>query len=427
MSLKTRKKILYVEFLHTFLEKLFSKKIGDRDSIIVPVGIPASGELNPGTPMVTIRLKEIFHNQTLLHKMHSLLSEVKVTEEEIKSLSYTYFINEIFGDVEDFGVHLFLVNHMRLSEDTFIKDFLTEGDQKRAEAISTFSFVTARQIQEHYIYPPLNLQMAKDDFAYCSLTIPMTTMVLVHSIRFHIELNCFYTFAAIRRSPHPYKDDLISFLYEISNLQLKTSLSIFEFHKKCAESQKLRKVEKANFAYNDDLFSIMDSDKIVSYLKATIEKIIAFIGIIFGIEGIDNKKRHVQRVNLLNEKLKERTKNTPYGILLLEYIKSENLEELNNYRTGILHKKGSSKMQPHSYIGIDNFDELPLRDLLDFFKHHHFMNSKVYLGALAMLADEVMDIRLNAGEDLHEEKNRIIKMMEAVFNEANSLIKDDSK
>jgi len=49
----------------------------------------------------------------------------------------------------------------------------------------------------------------------------------------------------------------------------------------------------------------MNADQIFSYLKATIEKIIIIVGLIYGIKNLDTKKTHKAKLTTLKEKITE--------------------------------------------------------------------------------------------------------------------------
>ena len=58
----------------------------------------------------------------------------------------------------------------------------------------------------------------------------------------------------------------------------------------------------------------------------------------------------------------------------------------------ILHKKGISDLQPHSYVGQSAIDN-PLKKIFSVLMEQHVTNSAVLIGTYAMLTDEL--VRLN--------------------------------
>jgi hypothetical protein len=73
----------------------------------------------------------------------------------------------------------------------------------------------------------------------------------------------------------------------------------------------------------------------------------------------------------------------------LEFLTSKNLEELNNYRTGLLHKKGIADLQPHNYVGVKP-EDLPIAKIYHVLHEQHAKNTAMLLCALALLTDELV-------------------------------------
>ena len=112
------------------------------------------------------------------------------------------------------------------------------------------------------------------------------------------------------------------------------------------------------------------------------------------IERIGNNK-----ITNTFKPLKE-TKKKHYDFSLIRFIKSENLDELNNFRTGILHKKGISDLQPHNYVGQEA-ESLPLKKIFDILIEQQSKNTAVLIGTYSLLTDELVKInppRINPSE-----------------------------
>ena len=90
----------------------------------------------------------------------------------------------------------------------------------------------------------------------------------------------------------------------------------------------------------------------------------------------------------LDAALPEIARNTPYAKLLMSLVSSDALEELNNYRSGLLHKKGISELQPHSYVGVPG-DANPFLKLFATLNEQHAQNSAIFLAVLALLTDDL--------------------------------------
>lgn len=104
----------------------------------------------------------------------------------------------------------------------------------------------------------------------------------------------------------------------------------------------------------------------------------------------------------------DKEKSVPYYGYLLEYIESDSFKELDNFRTGILHKKGISLLHPHNFFSADDFSNTPFPKFLDFVRFHHRRNSAALLCSLAVLVDKLIkDIPARDKKLLWEEVNEL--------------------
>ena len=126
-------------------------------------------------------------------------------------------------------------------------------------------------------------------------------------------------------------------------------------------------------------------DIIITYLKASIEKITSLTAYTFNIPRLEEKKEHKKRIKALESNIPEKAKNQPYYKFLIEHISSQQLVKLNNYRTGILHKKGVSANQPQSFYQKKESHNT-LLELFNFLIDQHCKTT------LALLTDELVAI-----------------------------------
>lgn len=379
--------------------------------LIVPIGYPQKGTIS-----IVVNYSELFKKRNLFKKIVSIVFGLKLKQEQIEKIALSYAKDECFGGPADFGNYLLALNK-NIQNYKWDLNTLTEMDLVKAEALESLSVMTRNYFVDITAEPSLSFSLADSDFELCLTIIPMSSCILIRSIRYYIEINAFYSFSSIRKSSHPRKEELIAFIYELMSLQQKTAIELCEFQESCAISSTKRDLNNnIQFLY-EEMNAIRQGDLITSYLKATIEKTISLVGEIHEISGIENLKKHSSRVKCLQEKLSEKYKNTQYGKILMNYIQSENLSTLNNLRTGVLHKKGSSLLQPHSYFVQKKTSELPLGDLLQLFKYHHGMNSIILIGTLAMITDNIIDRKSNSGEDLQPLKDSLIQLTKDIFDE----------
>lgn len=113
------------------------------------------------------------------------------------------------------------------------------------------------------------------------------------------------------------------------------------------------------------------------------------MGLLFDLPNLENQKTHKQKLKNLYNAIPDIYRNSFYFELIEELISSESIQELNNYRNGLMHKKGISKLQPHSFVGM-NAKDLPLREVFSFIIEQHSKNSAVLISTYAMLTDKLV-------------------------------------
>lgn len=208
------------------------------------------------------------------------------------------------------------------------------------------------------------------------------------SCLYYLDIHCSFAFNSIRKSKHPYASEIISYLYEILFIQQKTAVSLHEY---------LRLIDFAEREKNEALFiqaevnAVIYADLIFSYLKATVEKTIVLIGLTHSIPDLESKKEHKGKLKTLKLGLPKHLNDVFYVQFIMEYISSENLDELNKYRTGLLHKKGISDLQPHNFVGKKAQTTL-LLNIFNVLHEQHSKNTGILIGALALLTDELVNL-----------------------------------
>jgi hypothetical protein len=263
---------------------------------------------------------------------------------------------------------------------------LNDHDLRRAYAIGAFTVATRQRLRPLDSDPPLNLQLANRCPRICQLVYPMLIKIPVVSLRWFLEIHVEFAFNEIRKSTHPASDDIIAYLYELLFLQQKITIALSVYIRLAAQTAD-EKQESALIKAEID--AILGADLIFSYLKASIEKTIALVGMKHGIMNLDAKKTHRAKLDALNKGLPAIVRGTPYFQFVMEFVKSENLDELNNYRSGLLHKRGIADLQPHNDVGVDAHS-LPFRKIYAVLHEQHAKNSAVLLASLALLTDELV-------------------------------------
>jgi hypothetical protein len=336
-----------------------------------------------GALFAPVNIKNLWLSQSWQVKLLSILKfGWEPTEEELTKAGIETFKWDICGEEPDYGPKLLKIMAWHNCRDWKF-DSLTASDKKKAEAIDTMVILT--RIRYSARSSALNLNLWNRYPFLCILAHPMVVKIPIMSMRYYLNVHCEFAFNEIRKSKHEKADGLISYLYEILFLQQKTAAALHEYVRLIIYLEKGKK--KALFT-NAEINAIMKADLLFSYLKATIEKTIALTGLIYSVENLDSKKNHADKVKALMKCIPEELLWQPYYQFVLEYIKPEYLKKLNNYRTGLLHKKGISDLQPHNYVG-EKEEALPLKKVFQVLHEQHSQNTAVLLGALAMLTDKM--------------------------------------
>jgi hypothetical protein len=338
-----------------------------------------------GSLFAVIKLRALWKEEPFLTKIKSIFSlQWKPNDAAIQVAAKKVFLNDIFGKENDFGEELLKLNIWHYSQDWDF-DSLTEFDIARADALDAMTILTLQRYKKGTsIYLHLNL-LVHTPFM-CILVYPMIIKVPVISFQYFLNIQVRFAFNSIRKANHPQAEEIIAYLYEILYIQQKTSISLNEY---------LHLVDYANKHKGDALFinaeinAIMNADLVFSYLKASVEKIIVLIGLTHGILNLDSKKNHKSKLGILINGLPQSVLDVHYWKFILEFISSENLDELNNYRSGLLHKRGISDLQPHNYVK-EKAEDIPLMKIFQVLHEQHSKNTAVLIGAFAILTDKLV-------------------------------------
>ena len=196
------------------------------------------GTFQRGVIVITLSKWEIIKQLTFIQKILFLLGlryvkNIEDMELRVGNLMTKIAHDEIFGYEPDFGKALFTIN-MEISKKVWdVEKNLTPKDLEKADAIGASNRIIRDKFIDLVSEPPLNMSLFNVDPEVCLTIIPMTPYVLMQSIRYFVDVNPHYTFSAIRKSNHQYKDELIAYLYELLDLQAKNALSLLEFLKLC--------------------------------------------------------------------------------------------------------------------------------------------------------------------------------------------------
>jgi hypothetical protein len=339
-----------------------------------------------GSLFAPIKTKELWKRETFTKKIFSIIKlKWNPSEHLVNEASQYIFKNDLFGNEDDYSEQLYKLTTWHNSREWDFS-YLTELDIKKADSLDSLTILSRLRYEE--TSDSLHLNLFKRFPFMCILIHPMIVKIPVVSMQYFLTIHSHFAFNSIRKASHPQSDIIIDYLYEILYLQQKTAISLHEFLRLVVYSEKHK--NKA-LLINAEITAIMSADLIFSYLKATVEKIISLIGLTFEITNLDSKPKHKVKLNALREGLPKKILDIYYVQFMFEFFSSENLDELNNYRSGLLHKRGIADLQPHNYVG-EKADTVPLKKIFFVMQEQHSKNSAVLLGALAILTDKLVEL-----------------------------------
>lgn len=349
---------------------------------LVPI---VDNPLQEGVPIAIINQRYLLSSLNFIQKIKLyILGHIEISEIKRRQIAKTIFQDSIFGYEADYGDKLYWLTYAHCHE-LWELNSLNDSDIEKIKALEAFTIATRNRFNDIKSHPKLNLELGTYEEDICHLLIPISRKIPVYSIRYFLDIHIKYAFNKIRESAHDSSNDIISLFYELLFLQQKIALSLLSF------------IETSSYVgtnKNDTMFlaaeldSIIRADSIFIYLKASIEKNVALLGYILGIKGLENKKTQKSRVSELSKKLNE-IKDAYYIEPLLELISSEAIEDINKFRTGILHKKGMSDLQPHNYVGVSP-NNLPYLRLFEIMYKQHQKGTLCLIITLAILTDSLV-------------------------------------
>jgi hypothetical protein len=341
-----------------------------------------------GSPVAFILSEKVWKQETFIKKVKSIITfNWTPSEPLLNKISKEVFLKKLFGNPSDYNEELFRINYWHNSKKWDLSS-LTDDDTKKADSLDALAVLLKtkhRRLTSNY----LHLHLFDKIPLICTLLHPMVVKVPVTTMQYCIEIHNAFAFNEIRVSNIENPEDLISYIYELQNIQIKTALSLHELIYLIDYNEK----NKGDaLLIQAELSAINEAETIVNYLKATIEKLIVLLGLLFNLKNLETRKTHKARLDALYKVIPQKVKQLFYFGLIEELISSESIEELNNYRTGLLHKKGISNLQPHSFVGQSPKD-VPLRQMFSFFIEQHSKNSAVLISTYALLTDKLVELK----------------------------------
>ncbi|MCW3111178.1 MAG: hypothetical protein JWQ09_5684 [Segetibacter sp.] len=341
-----------------------------------------------GSLFAAVLTKPLWKEKAVVEKVKAILTRWKPSEKEIHELATKVFREEIFGTDEDYG-HRLMKLYFWHNSNEWDFSFITEFDETRANALQAFTVLTTvrfREVSSSHLH--LNLGQRAPSMTF--LVHPMIVKIPVLSFQYYLHIDAYYTFNSIRKAKHPHGDDLVSYLYEILFIQQKIAISLHEYLRL---TDYARRQKRNALLINAEVNAIMGADLVFTYLKASVEKVVVLLGLTHGITNLESKKTHKAKIDALDKGIPTNVKEKCYYWgFVFNFISSENLDELNSYRSGLLHKKGIADLQPHNYVGKDEDVTVTLLKIYSVLHEQHFINTAVLLGVLALLTDNLVSL-----------------------------------
>ena len=352
----------------------------EKDTVVV-----LGSKMQRGSMYVSVDLQQIWKNEKLVTKLRSIFKlSWRPSEGLVEKTAKDTVMKEIFGDESDYGETLYRINLWHNSREWHLTE-LTENDKIKAHALDPMTSLTRLRYRSSVKILHLNL-FAHAPFM-CLLVHSMVVKIPIISLQYFLTVDSHFAFNSIRKAKHPNSDIIIDYLYEVLYLQQKIAISLHEFLQLTDYTEKRKK--EALFI-GAEMNAIMSADLIFSYLKASIEKTVILIGLTHGINNLDVKK-HKAKLSALKVGLPTKLLDVYYVEFMFDFFSSQSLDELNNYRSGLLHKRGIADLQPHNYVGKEA-QLLPLKKILVILQEQFAKNSAVLLGALAILTDKLVEL-----------------------------------
>lgn len=351
------------------------------------VSLANPNKVKQDCPIVNIPIRQLWNKEPLMKKLRTFLKLKYVPDEFlIQKTAHEIFIEEFFGDKDDLAIPLIDLMIWHQNQDWELTSIQKE-DNTKADALEAMTNLTRKRYWE-FSSPELNLRLFKRQPFIASIVFPLVTKIPIRSMQYFVDVHSRYAFDRIRKSGHLYARELISYLYDILITNQKTAITLQSLLKNI---DKIRRIKGNSVLLNSEIDAISDIDQIITYSKASIEKISIMTGYTFNIIKLDEQKRHEKRINHLTSKMPEAVKRKPIFNFFIENISISQLEDLNRFRTGILHKKGISKIQPQSHYQ-NNESYKSIYDFFNFLFEQHCKNSALLVASLGLLTDELVKI-----------------------------------
>lgn len=351
------------------------------------VSLADTDKIKKDCPIVNIPIQQLWAHESRKNKLKSFLKLKYIPDQElIHKVANEILKEEFFGGKDDLGQPLFDLMLWHQNRDWKL-NHLKSNDDKKADSLEAMTNLSRKRYWE-YTSPNLNLKLILRQPAITFLIFPVVAKTPVRSIQYFVDVHSRFAFNSIRKSQHQYADDIISYLYEVLILNQKTANKL---HKIISLIDHIKNEKKQAILLKSEIDAISEVDILITYLKASIEKITSLTGYALNIPRLEDKKEHKKRINAFKAKVPEEVTQKVYYKFFIEHISSGQIEKLNSYRTSLLHKKGISSNQPQEFYQNTSAHKTLIK-IFNYLFEQHCKNSTILIASLALLTDELVKI-----------------------------------
>lgn len=350
------------------------------------------GKLAENGSLAVLYHYSIWKELTFIQKIKATFSEEWPPKEfDHSTMAHEVFLDEVFGGRGIVPLLLFDIAQQRETLHTEF-NFLTESDLDKARGINASAHMLFRKYKPIHSNPRFDIEIGDDHF-FQELLINISSKFPIYNIRYFLHVNVFFAFDEIRRLKIDKDDELIDALYDLLYIQQKISSSLFECVNMMAKIQSDKVNQKNTYLIYEQIKLGKELESIIVMQKATIEKMIALLSLVYSSQANNEVKRNDSRLKKLDQNIPEEWKNSEYYKFLFDHLKREGYADLEELRTKILHWVGDERLQPHYYSKRTSEENLHfnLEIYGEVMKFHH-LNTLALISSLALITDKLMSL-----------------------------------
>lgn len=321
-----------------------------------------------------------------------------------KAKSMEALIQSFCGSERNFGKEI---------KDNFIVVWDSEGGKKNIPGNDTVHIDYKKELSEslfircssnfvlgcHFIesiekdslskYLKLNI---KDTISFSFYEAILARLPLLGIYNLDYLLGCKFDYLFTKIKPHLENDKfnkIASTILDISFTQIKACCLYFQFLKHVETYKKTYQLNKKIVSSLDLFYGVTDAEYALLLIKSLPEKILIAISIILDCEKrVTSANKTNSKINIIDTEIARLKINTAHWPPLKKYFHSDNLEDLNRFRTGILHANGVKSIDftrcnhQEQMIGV-----LELEKIL---KNYYFTMQMCFIVVLMLTVDETI-------------------------------------